>query len=97
MRHCVGESHTIHCQSYLYRVLCVSAHTTLVRWLSSCCVHGRGHPPAGWWREPQDSCTIGSNEVLDNALLHADVPTLVAHLNVVVHVHTHIQLVQSVG
>ena len=60
-------------------------------------LHGWGHSPAGWRREPQHSCTIGPNEVLDNALLHGDVPTLVAYLNVVVHIHTYIQFVQSVG
>ena len=74
----------------------MSAHTTSVGGLCSRCVCGQRHPPAGWRREPQDGCGVGPNEVLDNALLHADIPALVAHLNCVVHVHTHIQCVQSV-
>ena len=80
-----------------HRVQWVSAHTTSVGRLCSCCVRGQRYPPAGRWREPQDGCGVGPNEVLDNALLHADIPALVAHLNFIVHVHTHIQCVQSVG
>ena len=61
------------------------------------CVQGQSHPPAGWRGEPQNGCGVGSNEVLDNALLHVDVASLVAHFNCVVHVHAHIHCVQSVG
>ena len=61
------------------------------------CVRGQRHPPAGWRGEPQNGCGVGSNEVLDNALLHVDVASLVAHFNCVVHVHAHIRCVQPVG